>query len=441
MGRASATLFSVALAICSTVLAVGTNANAANSRMSSDSSLQAGEATARTGLRSSHSVILKRANISASEKMQHIKAAMKGTNDAFSRVVHKTAYYGNIHIGKPAQTITVVFDTGSGNLMVPSTLCTDSACQRHKRFDPSLSKTVVNMQSNGQPAGAFESRDQLTVTFGTGEITGVFLKDDVCIGNLCANMEFIGASHETEEPFGSFNFDGVLGLALSGMTQGPNFSLMNRMEAAGNLKHALFSVFLSDSDDEDSEITFGDIKQERMVGQMFWVPVSRHTGYWQVQMEDIAFNNERQSLCSDCQVAVDTGTSMLAGPSHVIDALTARLKVRHDCSNYDDLPDLGFIVSGHVMNLKPAEYVDNSGGYCSLSLMSLDVPPPNGPLFIFGDPFLRKFYSAYDRHSERVGFAVARHIGIPDEKSQALLVSLNGAGEVSRGKGFLAPSQ
>ena len=24
-----------------------------------------------------------------------------------------------------------------------------------------------------------------------------------------------------------------------------------------------------------------------------------------------------------------------------------------------------------VMNLKPAEYVDNSGGYCSLSLMSL----------------------------------------------------------------------
>ncbi|CAE6966874.1 PGA, partial [Symbiodinium sp. CCMP2456] len=339
--------------------------------MSSDSSLQAGEATARTGLRSSHSVILKRANISASEKMQHIKAAMKGKNDAFSRVVHKTAYYGNIHIGKPAQTITVVFDTGSGNLMVPSTLCTDGACERHKRFDPSLSKTVVNMQSNGQPAGAFDSRDQLTVTFGTGEITGVFLKDDVCIGNLCANMEFIGASHETEEPFGSFNFDGVLGLALSGMTQGPNFSLMNRMEAAGNLKHALFSVFLSDSDDEDSEITFGDIKQERMVGQMFWVPVSRHTGYWQVQMEDIAFNNERQSLCSDCQVAVDTGTSMLAG------------------SNYDDLPDLGFIVSGHVMNLKPAEYVDNSGGYCSLSLMSLDVPPPNGPLFIFGDPFLR----------------------------------------------------
>ena len=31
-------------------------------------------------------------------------------------------------------------------------------------------------------------------------------------------------------------------------------------------------------------LRFGDIKQERMVGQMFWVPVSRHTGYWQVRV-------------------------------------------------------------------------------------------------------------------------------------------------------------
>ncbi|CAE7184070.1 Gstm5 [Symbiodinium pilosum] len=54
---------------------------------------------------------------------------------------------------------------------------------------------------------------------------------------------------------------------------------------------------------------------------------------------------------------------------------------------------------------------------------------------------LGRFYSAYDRHNKRVGFAVARHLGVPDEKSQALLVSLNGAGEVSRGNGFLAPSK
>lgn len=91
--------------------------------------------------------------------------------------------------------------------MVPSTLCDDSACLRHKRFDASKSSTAVNLQSDGQEAGLKDQRDELTVTFGTGEplgsttvgsrwvprITGVFLKDDVYIGHLCANMAPLAA--------------------------------------------------------------------------------------------------------------------------------------------------------------------------------------------------------------------------------------------------------
>ena len=41
-------------------------------------------------------------------------------------------------------------------------------------------------------------------------------------------------------------------------------------------------------------------------------------------MSDITFNNVESGLCGDgCQVAVDTGTSMLAGPSSLVSSLQA----------------------------------------------------------------------------------------------------------------------
>jgi len=369
----------------------------------------------------SHSIVMNR-------QAYKSKSNSKGQDNA--KVVHKTAYYGLLQVGTPKQDFTVVFDTGSGNLMVPSTYCQSAACTQHKRFDHKKSTTVEDIEADGSRAVKGAARDQITVTFGTGEISGVFLQDDVCIGSLCSNIFFVGATDETDDPFTSFRFDGVLGLALPEMSQGKDFNFMDHMIQNKALKKPLFSVFLSDSDIENSEITFGDIKQEHMATEMFWEPVSRNSGYWQVQIADITIDNKKQSLCADCQVAVDTGTSQLAGPTDVINDLSSRLNVKHDCSNYDQLPLLGFVMSNHIMNMKPADYVDKGSDGCEVSLMPLDVPPPNGPLFIFGDPFLRKYYTSYDRASNKVGFATARHMD--QGVDEALLVTLNGGGVVER---------
>jgi pepsin A len=341
---------------------------------------------------------------------------------------HKTAYFGKIAIGAPAQEFSVVFDTGSGNLMLPSTYCRSNACTQHHRYSRKASSTAKDIQFDGTPVAPGGARDQITVTFGTGEISGVFVQDDICVGSICDNGYFVGATEETDDPFSSFNFDGVLGLALQEMSQGPQFNMMDRMVNNHRLKRPLFSVFLSDSDAEVSEITFGDVKQDHMIGDMVWAPVSRPSGYWQIEIGDIAINDAPASLCTGCQVAVDTGTSQLAGPSSVIDALTKTLKVDADCSNMNSLPKLGFTIggaSGRVLNLDPADYVDRSEqNTCELSLMPLDVPPPNGPLFILGDPFLRKYYTVYDREHRRVGFAAAQHAGMTTAKARALLATV-----------------
>jgi hypothetical protein len=354
---------------------------------------------------------------------------VKGDDDS----VHASEYYGKITIGNPPQEFMVVFDTGSGNLLIPSKQCTDEACTSHKRFDAFKSNTAVDIafaDEPDKPVNKGGDRDVVTITFGTGEISGVFIKDNICVGAICTHGNFVVATEESDEPFSLVPFDGIFGLSLPQMSEGPHFNVLDCMIRDQVLKSNLFSVFFGAADAEESEISFGEYKSERMASELFWVPVTT-PGYWQVAMEDITIHNKRQSLChGNCQVAVDTGTSLMAGPSDVINAITQKLHVKSDCSNYKQLPDLGFIVGSHILNLKPEDYVDKGDDGCSVALMTLDIPPPKGPLFIFGDPFLRKFYTVYDREQLKVGFALAAHPNV-DRHKQTMLIDL-GTGSVHR---------
>lgn len=325
---------------------------------------------------------------------------------------HASEYYGKISIGTPPQEFTVVFDTGSGNLLLPSKQCTDEACISHKRFDASASSTAVNIAFADKPDKGVDKvgdRDVVTITFGTGEISGVFIKDNICVGSICTHGDFVIATEESDEPFSLVPFDGIFGLSLPQMSEAPHFNVFDCMIRDKVLKSNVFSVFFGAADEEESEITFGEYKTSRMASKLFWVPVS-NPGYWQVEMEDIVVDGRRQELChGNCQVAVDTGTSLMAGPTDIINSLTDKLNVSNDCSNYKKLPDLGFLVGEHTLNLKPDDYIDKGEDGCSVALMTLDIPPPKGPLFIFGDPFLRKYYTVYDRELLKVGFALAAH--------------------------------
>lgn len=325
-----------------------------------------------------------------------------------TRIHHKTAFFGSMTIGTPPQEFSVVFDTGSGNLMVPGSDCHDTACSKHHQFKMSQSKTSQRVGcDNGGPGVS----DMVSVTFGTGEIEGQCFKDQLCVGHACGVGCFIATTYESENPFAFFAFDGVLGLSLDEMSQGGGFNFLDRLVEHSTLRQPVFGVFFSDDDSEVSEITFGDFKREHVFGDLIWADVVRGAGYWEVEIEDITIGNEAQNLCVGCKVAVDTGTSELAGPSRVISKLMSLLDVKKNCANMAALPHLGFVVSGHILNLEPADYVNTEQRTCEVALMPLDVPPPNGPLFVFGIPFLQHFYTVYDIKNKKVGFGVAVHRG------------------------------
>jgi hypothetical protein len=342
-----------------------------------------------------------------SERVHHHAGVGTGMAATFT---HKTAYWGEIGMGSPRQTFTVIFDTGSGNLILPASDCDSAACKRHKMYDPKTSTSSKQIQDpGGNPSAGVEMGDgKATITFGTGEVEGNFYEDQFCLGDACTTARFVGATRETDQPFMSTEFDGILGLGFSDLSMGPSFNIVEDLKNSGALPKNQFSLYLSD--EGESEISFGGYKQEQILSQVLWAPVNKQS-YWQVAIDDVTFDNAPTGLCGaeGCQVAVDTGTSLLAGPTEIMEALDEKLDVKSDCSNFDQLPMLGFSINGQVLNLRPADYVDRTEDGCSTALMTLDVPPPKGPLFIFGDPFLRRFVTIYDMDGPSVGFAVAKH--------------------------------
>lgn len=327
-------------------------------------------------------------------------------------VIHKTEYWGTISVGSPPQDFTVIFDTGSGNLILPGSECDSAPCKQHKQFKLSDSSTGVAVGKEGKPmADDPDQTKESDIRFGTGEISGTFVKDKVCLGegdSVCTTANFITTTSETDEPFSQCSFDGIMGLGFPDLSMGDGFNMMDDFVATNTLPKNQFSVFLSDTG--ASEINFGGYKEEQKGSDILWVPVSLQS-YWEINIDDIAFNNVPKGLCKDCKVAVDTGTSMLAGPSDVIASLASSLNLKEDCSNIGEMPLLGFQIGDTVLNMKPDDYIDQAEGQCNLSLMELDVPPPKGPIFVFGDPFLRRFLTIYDKDGPNVGFAVAKQEG------------------------------
>lgn len=101
-----------------------------------------------------------------------------------------------------------------------------------KRYSISASETGYAVNADGSRVVDGELCDQVDIGFGTGEVTGEFVKDNVCLGSsesgqLCTNMYVVMAVKMSTQPFRSFGFDGILGLGLASLALSPDFSFFS----------------------------------------------------------------------------------------------------------------------------------------------------------------------------------------------------------------------
>lgn len=345
--------------------------------------------------------------------------------------VHVTEYYGTIGIGNPPQNFEVVFDTGSGNVVLPTVKCTEDVCVRHHRFQSKASKTAVQLAYEDEtPLEPGQTdRDTTSITYGTGKLTGEYVRDNVCMGkqtSVCTSVDFLGVTTESRFPFIQLPFDGIFGLGLEGLSAGENFNFVNRLAGSKTFKDPSFAFFLRDlKAEEDSEITFGGYREDRLVdGKIHWLPVdhdeANDKGYWLVTMRDIIVDGQRLKLCDDfrdnprCQVAMDTGSALTMGPPSQMAVLLNAIGLKDDCSNIGKLPTLTLELDAegggvYEMVLEGKDYTEHDEDSCATGFQAMQLPPYLGPMWVVGQTILRKYYSVYDPKNWRVGVGVAKH--------------------------------
>lgn len=375
-------------------------------------------------------------------------------NSVGTKVSYKSTYFGTLSLGvDQSQVFSMVFDTGSSQVIVPSSKCTSQACVKHRRFDRGSSTSAMDIEADGTEVVNGQERDTVVVGFGTGQVVGEFVKETVCLGavsdmrrggHCMQDLKLIAATEMSDKPFASFTFDGVVGLGLPVGAVHPSFSFLHMLSSYPSHSHTFspqVGIFVDGRDGPHSEISFGGVNAKRLKSPLHWsTVVSPEQGHWQIPLKGIRVGGVAVDICGNegCKAIVDTGTSHLAVPTSIYASLQQSLTLRHPFGSIAECgdstgPELELDLGEFSLSLGTKEYskrvpvlatTSNQSsaqeGICWPQIMKFNAPiGPN--VFILGEPVLRKYYTAFDWVENKVGFAVSSQMNDEEEEVISLV--------------------
>jgi len=335
-----------------------------------------------------------------------------------------TQFVGTLGIGTPSQNMRVIYDTGSSNTWLPGHQCDEASCDKYGKYDRHKSTSFQELR---EAEGLGESHtSNFYIKYGSGLVRGKVIQDNISLGGIKLKKARFGeVSYEHGHAFRKGHFSGIVGLAFPSLAAANMYPLFDQVIDQKVLNKNEFGFYLSNRIDTPSRLMLGDSAEGSWKGELTHHDVIE-SNYWSVRMADVMVGDQRLNICPQegCKVAVDSGTSLITGPSQHVSQLLQKLDIAHNCHNWDSIKPLSLLLEASRPDgskylkkypLAKNEFVfemKNQHGQrkaCTPGVMALDVPQPRGPLWIMGDLFMMKYFTQYNRHTNQVKIGLANH--------------------------------
>ncbi|RLN98040.1 hypothetical protein BBJ28_00011245 [Nothophytophthora sp. Chile5] len=322
-------------------------------------------------------------------------AATENAGGQVSEVIHNLhnlEYYGEISLGTPPQSFSVVFDTASSNLWVPRL-----KFGQHNVYDHDKSSSY---RANGS-------------AFNAGYVSGFVSQDTLQVDGLALTDQFFDEVNATVlgPGYSMAKYDGFFGLAFDSLSIGHLETPFHRMVQQSLLDEPVFAFYLGNG--EDGELTFGGVDKTHYQGELEYVNVI-NTTFWTVELDGV--ETKGHQIATGAQAIVASGMGFMGGPSAQVAQMAALVGAEvlvegiYKISCTATGPDIAFVLNGKMYSLTKEEYTLQVGPRCIFALMGLALPSVD-PLWVIGGAFMRKYYTVFDWGTDdrkpRVGFALA----------------------------------
>jgi hypothetical protein len=318
-------------------------------------------------------------------------------------------YVATVQAGTPPRDFHILMDTGSADFWIGAEGCQSQGgggCGNHNFLGPQASSSFVDTGS------------QFQVKYGSGEVQGNIITDNIRIAGLALNNHTFGVATAETNDFSSNSvpFDGLMGLAQSTLSQQHVPTPVEALVSNQLIPAAITSFKLSRLSDRNNngEVTFGGLDPTKFDKNTLVTFNNVNTkGFWE---GSVSFSVNGQDLGLQGRTAIlDTGTTLIVAPPNDAAAVHAQIPgAQSDGQGGFTIPCtstavLSMTFGGRAFDIDPQDLLfspvnpNDLTGNCVSGVTSGAIG--GATEWLVGDVFLKNAYFSTNEDNNKISLA------------------------------------